>query len=305
MSPVLVTIGMPVFNGGEEFRRAIESILAQTEQDLEILISDNASTDGLTQSICEEFVRRDSRIRLTRQDQNRGGIANFLWVVEQAQGKYFMWAAHDDTWSNDYVKRLVGRLEESSDAVLATSMTTCEKTTREGRVTVLLPPAPNLDRWKTLEVFIKDAGCEWIYGVYRTDWLKTAAPLWINYPYEFGDLVWMFDLLVRQQVVGDSGAMFYYANGHKLLKRQPGYRARRIELWTILIYHLLRVSWTRAPQGNRFRALRCACRLVYRFHLYRRGLFGTPINIAKLALYWGWFGVVNGLRRLVLSPKTA
>jgi glycosyltransferase involved in cell wall biosynthesis len=290
---------MPVYNGGEALRRAIENILAQTERNLEIILSDNSSTDGVTQSICEEFARRDPRIRLTRHETNRGAIANFLWVVDQAQGKYFMWAAHDDTWSNNYVELLTRRLEENPDAVLATSQTTCDRKTKNGaREKHCLPAAPDSDRWKTLDVFIKDAGCEWIYGIYRTDWLKAATPQWVNYPLEFGDLVWMFDLLVRERVVGEPHAMFYYTNSHKLQKKAAGHRVRRIELWTKLIYHLVRISWTRVPRSERLRALSAASRLIYRYHLYRRGPLGTSMNIAKLAVLWSWFGLGKGLSRL-------
>ena len=112
-----ISIGMPVYNGGEEFRRALDHLLAQTEGRFEIVISDNASTDGLTQQIAEDYARRDSRIRYTRHSTNRGAIANFLWVADQSRGKYFMWAAHDDTWSRNYLEALTQRLEQNPKAV--------------------------------------------------------------------------------------------------------------------------------------------------------------------------------------------
>ena len=125
-----------------------------------------------------------------------------------------------------------------------------EKKGRDGsRVQRIMPPAPNLDRWKTLDVFIRDAGCEWIYGVFRTDWLKTATPQWTGYPLEFGDLVWMFDLLVREQIVGDSSAEFSYTNNHKTQKNLSR-RMNKIETWSKLIHHLLRISFTRVPSRN-------------------------------------------------------
>ena len=305
MSSCLMTIGMPVYNGGEQLRRAIENILSQTEGNFELVISDNASDDGITQAITEEYARRDSRIRLTRHPENRGAIANFLWVVEQAQGKYFMWAAHDDTWSNNYIEALTRRLERAPDAVLATPATVLEKTVRRGvRTSQVMPAAPNQDRWSTLDVFIRDAGCVWIYGVYRTDWLKSATPQWVNYPLEFGDLVWMFDLLVRERVVGEDNATFFYTNSHKTQKN-PNRRIRKVEVWAKLIYHLFRISCTRLPQNERTKGMIAAARLIFRFHIYRRGPLGTPLNIVKLAALWSWFGLEKGAGRIFGSRSLA
>ena len=61
-----VTIGMPVFNGANYVGEAVESILAQTFGDLELVISDNASTDA-TEQICRDMAARDRRIRYLRQ----------------------------------------------------------------------------------------------------------------------------------------------------------------------------------------------------------------------------------------------
>lgn len=304
MAGGLVTIGMPVYNGGEELRRAIENLLAQTATNFEILISDNASTDGITPQIIEEFARRDSRIRYTRQPENRGAIANFLWVVAEARGEYFMWAAHDDVWSNNYVETLARCLDNSPDAVLATPATTITKTTHGSTVSRIMPPAPNADRWQTLEVFIKEAGCEWIYGLYRTEWLKSATPQWTGFPLLFGDLVWMFDLLVQKQVVGDAAAQFFYTNSHKTQKNKSR-RLDKIEVWAKLIYHLFRICYTRVPRAERAQAISCACRLIYRFHIRRRGPLGTSINIVKLAALWSWFGLEKGASRMFGSRLAA
>ncbi|WP_010588151.1 glycosyltransferase family 2 protein [Schlesneria paludicola] len=299
MSTPLVSIGMPVYNGGETLRRALKSVLAQSEGNFEIILSDNASTDGVTQAICEEYARLDPRIRLTRQPENRGAIANFLWVVEHARGKYFMWAAHDDTWAKDYVELLSRRLDACPTAVLATPSITTEKTISHGdRIQHVIPPAPNADRWTTLDVFIKDAGCEWIYGLYRTNWIKTATPQWVNFPLDYGDLVWMFDLMVREQVVGEPNTMFYYTNSHKTQKT-ANRRLRKIEVWAQLIYHLNRISWTRVPPAEQWRAFFYACRIIFRFHIYRRGILGTPANIAKLAMLWAMFGFGKGVNRIM------
>ena len=106
----LVSIGVPVFNGAATLERALDSLLSQDYGNLEIIISDNASTDH-TQQICEAYVRRDPRIRYHRAARNFGSPWNFNRVVELSSGQYFMWAAHDDERASSYVSECVARLE--------------------------------------------------------------------------------------------------------------------------------------------------------------------------------------------------
>ena len=100
-----VTAGLPVYNGEQFLDRALECLCAQTFQDLCILISDNASTDA-TPQIIARWAARDARIRVHRQSRNVGIKANFRWVLDNAQSPSFMYAAHDDEWSPNYVEVL-------------------------------------------------------------------------------------------------------------------------------------------------------------------------------------------------------
>lgn len=109
-----VSIGMPVFNGGQFIRDALDSLLAQTFTDFELIISDNGSTDG-TEAICQEYARKDSRVLYVRQPENRGGLFNFRFVLEKAVGEYFMWAAHDDIWSKGWVEAMVCAIGDTTD----------------------------------------------------------------------------------------------------------------------------------------------------------------------------------------------
>ena len=101
-----VSIGMPVYNGEAFIREALDSLLAQTFTDFELIISDNASTDG-TEAICREYAAKDTRIRYVRQAENRGATANFRFVLDEAVGEYFMWAAADDVWSDNWIEVLL------------------------------------------------------------------------------------------------------------------------------------------------------------------------------------------------------
>src|SRR5215213_6401610 len=90
-----VSIGLPVYNGDRFLARSLDSLLAQTMPDFELIISDNASSDG-TAEICRAYARRDRRIRCVRNEHNLGVYRNFNRVFQLSSGKYFKWAAADD-----------------------------------------------------------------------------------------------------------------------------------------------------------------------------------------------------------------
>ena len=113
---VKLSIGMPVYNGELFIERAIESILAQTFTDFELIISDNASTDS-TQEICQNFSKKDDRIRIFKQEKNIGIHRNFYFLLSQAKGKYFAWAAVDDYLDKDFMEKNLKVLESHNSIV--------------------------------------------------------------------------------------------------------------------------------------------------------------------------------------------
>ncbi|WP_052184910.1 glycosyltransferase family 2 protein [Methylotenera sp. N17] len=119
-SQAIVSIGMFVYNGEDCIRDAIDSILNQTFKNFELIISDNASTDN-TETICREYANADHRIRYIRQSKNIGASANSLFVLDNALGEYYMWAAHDDIKSPDFLEYNLKFLQENPDFVASTS----------------------------------------------------------------------------------------------------------------------------------------------------------------------------------------
>src|SRR5262245_22955933 len=117
-----LSIGIPVFNGQQFLPELLDSLLAQTFGDFEILICDNASSDR-TQQICCEYARRDFRIHYIRNEQNLGAIANFNRVFELSKAPLFKWAAHDDLYHKPYLDTCVRLLEEDPNIILAHSGT--------------------------------------------------------------------------------------------------------------------------------------------------------------------------------------
>lgn len=113
-----VTIGMPVYNGEKFIARAIDAVLGQTYKDLTLIISDNASTDG-TQAICEEYARRDPRVRYMRYEENRGASWNFNNTFHHSRSEYFKWQCVDDSMAPTMVEQCVAALDREPGVVLA------------------------------------------------------------------------------------------------------------------------------------------------------------------------------------------
>jgi glycosyltransferase involved in cell wall biosynthesis len=100
----LVSIGIPTYNRAAGLRRVLGCMTTQTYQNLEIIISDNASPDLAVEEVVCEFTGRDKRIQYYKQEANKGTEFNFKFVLQKAQGNYFMWAADDDEWESNFIE---------------------------------------------------------------------------------------------------------------------------------------------------------------------------------------------------------
>ena len=115
-----VSIGLPVYNGQNYLAAAIDSLLAQSFADFELIISDNGSTDR-TPEICRQYAARDKRIRYYREAENRGLAWNFNRTFKLARGEYFKWQAHDDLCAPTLLEKSVQVLDCNSSIVLCLS----------------------------------------------------------------------------------------------------------------------------------------------------------------------------------------
>lgn len=112
----LVSVIIPTYNRPEYLKQALTSAIKQTYQNLEIIVSDNCSTDK-TQEIVQSF--RDTRIRYWRQPENKGMFANQMHAFKMARGKYVASLHDDDMWNEDFLEKLIPPLEEHPDLILA------------------------------------------------------------------------------------------------------------------------------------------------------------------------------------------
>lgn len=113
-----LTIGVPVFNGGKYIDDALRSIAGQDFDDMEVVVSDNCSSDS-TEMICRDYADRDSRFRYVRHGQNRGGVWNVNYLVRVARGDFFKWSYYDDRLRPGYVQACMEALVSAGSGVVA------------------------------------------------------------------------------------------------------------------------------------------------------------------------------------------
>ncbi|RKD89147.1 glycosyltransferase family 2 protein [Halopiger aswanensis] len=109
-----VSVVIPTYNRADTLPRAIESALAQTIDDLEVIVVDDGSTDD-TESVLSDYEREDSRVRPVVHETNRGANAARNTGIEWAHGEYVAFLDSDDEWHPEKLERQLDALEERSD----------------------------------------------------------------------------------------------------------------------------------------------------------------------------------------------
>lgn len=174
---------MTTYNGERFIQKAIDSLCKQTYTDWGMFISDDASTDR-TQAICEGYAKKDSRIIYHRQGKNLGMFANFKFVLDKADGEYFMWAAQDDVREKDYLKVCIEKLENNKNLGFATTVLglidSSGRTLREEKDLLKLSGKSNILNVSRYVLQPEILGkCNLMYSLFKTDVIKKV---WEIYP---------------------------------------------------------------------------------------------------------------------------
>lgn len=174
----LLTIGVPIHNGEATLDRCLGSITAYAPEGVEVLMSDNASTDR-TEAICREYASNNPAFRYVRQARNIGSMANFKFLLGEARTPYFMWLADDDWLGDEFVDRALAFMESHPDYVLA-SAAACAYYSRvngEYQFTTLTCGIEDDDPARRVQLYLENlADNSEFYGIYRRSAMRFDPP---------------------------------------------------------------------------------------------------------------------------------
>lgn len=189
----LVTVGLPVHDGENFLQEAIGSILSQDQDGVELVISDNASSDA-TEEICRQAAAdHPDVIRYARSDVNRGAAWNYNEVVRLASGRFFKWAAHDDVIAPAFLRRCIDVLQD--DATVSLCYTRAVSIDAQGGTVEAHPSfryADGLDPvGRARAVLASRTPCFEVFGVMRLAQLRQTGLIG---PYASSDRTLLFEL---------------------------------------------------------------------------------------------------------------
>jgi glycosyltransferase involved in cell wall biosynthesis len=193
MTPRL-TIGLPVYNGEEYLAESLDALLGQSYEDYELIITDNASTDG-TPDICKRYVAADSRVSYHRLPVNIGAAGNHNHVFTLARGELFKWASHDDLYGATLLERCVEALDERPDYILAHSY----NATIDSRGRIIEPydyriPTDSPSAAARFRGLLYAPGGDDFYGVIRSAALRRVRP---HGSYHHADRTFVMDMAMQ------------------------------------------------------------------------------------------------------------
>lgn len=258
-----ISVGIPVYNGERYLSETIDSLLAQSFHDFELVISDNASTDR-TEEICRAYAARDPRVRYFRNQENVGGSKNFSRVFELARAPYFKWAAHDDLCGPGFLEKCLEVLEAHPAVVVCyPGIRFIDQTSA---VIGHHDPCCNLRSTRPSErarefLFYAKSNCLPMFGVIRRDALAKTLLL---APFISSDLILLFQLALLGEYyeVDEPGLFFREHPGRSVWKYDSfaGYaqwhdpkRKLRILLprWRLALEYMRSVSGADIPWSEK------------------------------------------------------
>lgn len=211
-----VSIGLITRNRASILPKAIECLQSQSYGNIELIISDNCSTDN-TKRVCEKYAKKDKRIKYFRQKKNIGMYNNFNFVMNRAKGEFFMWATDDDKWDKNFVQHLVSLLMKHKKAVVA-----CSNFHMIGRKETIVTDfnfREYINIPKSIATFINYPALV-TYGIMRTRAVQKTGGFFIYpkpIPDGIGDILQVFRVLLQGGLVFDKSVLLYKNDsGHSL-----------------------------------------------------------------------------------------
>lgn len=208
----LVTVGIPTYNRVTGLERTLLCIRGQTYSNIEIIISDNCSTDNNVLPLLQKHASLDDRVKFYVQEKNISIVPNFQFLLNKASGKYFMWAADDDYWDANFIEACVKGLEENEDAVLCIGDIKIINLANEQKATSLRQGFMQSNLYSRLFHWVRSDGeTKYFFcGLYRSSAIKN-----ISFQNNWGgDHMFLLETITKGKFLYINGAAnFYYFRG--------------------------------------------------------------------------------------------
>jgi glycosyltransferase involved in cell wall biosynthesis len=287
----LVTIGIPVFNGEAYLEDAVRSAMAQTFHDLEIVISDNASTDR-TAEILADLAAADTRIRVFHNATNLGAAPNYNRCYSEARGRYFKWLAHDDRMKPTYIAAMVEALDSQPDVVLVNAITDYidehgrQFATYDSELFRASGPAP-VERFG--EMVLRSHSCVDFFGLCRKDAMEGSL---LHGPFHGADRAFLAQMALRGRLIQIREPLIEMREHNKrytriqrnVRDREGWHDARKRRGWNVPIMRLYReyIRMVMDEPMSPVRRLRCLAVLARWWASNWNGI-RVGVDIASLA----------------------
>lgn len=199
----LVSVGIPVYNRASLLDARIANVLGQTHRNIQVIISDNASTNREMQAVIGKWAAADSRVQAHLQPENLGSYRNFLFVMNQARGPYFVWAADDDDWDEDFIEtclRGIGAAQLFMPDMATHFMAT-------GQIDPIPVPSLSLTAttYQNAVCFLRNMQPGLIYGLHEMGGLKAVMPV---DAFDLSDVFTVYAAVLEQGVITGSGSQY-------------------------------------------------------------------------------------------------
>lgn len=189
----LVSVCIPTYNRSSKLNRAVGTLIRCSYENIEIIISDNASSDD-TQIVCAALAKLDRRVKYFRHAENQGPTKNFEFARAQATGKYFLWLSDDDYLDPDYIRICVDELERDPSLVIASGLGAFHRgDSKPTHYDNVVQPNSIIPLLRVINYLWSVGDSSTFYGVYRRDHVRDC---WIPNCLA-GDWAWVADVLLR------------------------------------------------------------------------------------------------------------
>ncbi len=236
----LISIIVPIYNGQDYIDRCVRSILAQTYSDWELLLLDGASSDK-SPELCNEWQKKDGRIRAILSDKNRGVSEGRNQGLREAKGAYLMFVDVDDWLLPDCIQRLYDDIQKPGVQIAGCSFIRCtDKDWEEQKM-------PEIELPTTRLIAGKDFLREGILNHDTRCWSKLykrqlVEGHFFNEDYTIGeDMLFVWDVTRDAELISSSkyeGYCYYHNENGAMLKRFRESDIDQIRCWQFLLEHL-------------------------------------------------------------------